>query len=176
MTKASSPSSTGPSGSHFEGQVGASYLLSMLVGAEPRGLPGTTINKIALQRAPEGSPLDDVIVYAHDAQGNPAKLEIQGKKGLTFAPGDKVFREVVGQIVKASRNADFKTSRYELGIAISRTSHNINSPYQTVLTWARQIADATTFVNRINRPGSGNPLMRSFVETFRAHLRHEGPP
>ena len=73
MTKASSPSSTGPSGSHFEGQVGASYLLSMLVGAEPRGLPGTTINKIALQRAPEGSPLDDVIVYAHDAQGHPAK-------------------------------------------------------------------------------------------------------
>src|SRR5438067_2335134 len=59
MTKASSPSSTGPSGSHFEGQVGASYLLSMLVGAEPRGRPGTTINKIALQRAPE----DDEAVW-----------------------------------------------------------------------------------------------------------------
>ena len=59
----------------------------MLVGAEPRGLPGTTINKIALQRAAEGSPLDDVIVYADDAQGNRAKLEIQVKKGLTFAPG-----------------------------------------------------------------------------------------
>jgi hypothetical protein len=59
----------------------------MLVGAEPRGLPGTTINNIALQRAPEGSPLDDVIVYAHDAQGNPAKLEVQVKKGLTVAPG-----------------------------------------------------------------------------------------
>lgn len=176
MTKASSPSSTGPSGSHFEGQVGASYLLSMLVGAEPRGLPGTTINKIALQRAPEGSPLDDVIVYAHDAQGNPAKLEIQVKKGLTFAPGDKVFREVVGQIVKASRNADFKTIRYELGIAISRTSHNIDGPYQTVLTWASQIGDAATFISRINRPGSGNPQMRSFVEAFRAHLKDEGAP
>jgi hypothetical protein len=154
--------------------VGAAYLLSMLVGAEPRGLPGTTINKIALQRAPEGSPLDDVIVCAHDAQGSPAKLEIQVKKGLTFAPGDKVFREVVGQIVRASRNADFKTIRYELGIAISRTSHRIDGPYQTVLTWARQIGDAATFVSRINRPGSGNPLMRSFVETFRAHLQDEG--
>ena len=41
----------------------------------------------------------------------------------------------MGQIVKASRNADFKTIRYELGIAISRTSHNIDGPYQTVLTW-----------------------------------------
>ena len=176
MTKASSPSSTGPAGSHFEGQVGASYLLSMLVGAEPRGLPGTTINRIALQRAPEGSPLDDVIVYAHDAQGNPAKLEIQVKKGITFALGDKVFREVVGQIVKASRNTDFKNSRYELGIAISRSSHNIDGPYQTVLTWARQIGDAATFINRIKRPGSGNAQMRSFIETFTTHLKDEGAP
>jgi len=31
-----SPASTGPAGGHFEGQVGASYLLAMLVGAEPR--------------------------------------------------------------------------------------------------------------------------------------------
>src|SRR5260370_9434579 len=98
MTKASSPSSTGPAGSHFEGQVGASYLLSMRVGAEPRGLPGTTINRSALQRGPEGSPLDDVIVHANETRGNPAKLEIQIKKGMAFAPGDKIFREVVGQI------------------------------------------------------------------------------
>src|ERR1019366_6848601 len=110
------------------------------------------------------------------AAGNPAKLEVQVKKGLTFAPGDKVFREVVGQIVKASRNADFKTIRYELGIAISRTSHNIDGPYQTVLTWASQIGDAATFISRINRPGSGNPQMRSFVEAFRAHLKDEGAP
>jgi hypothetical protein len=82
----------------------------------------------------------------------------------------------VRQIAKASRNADFKTIRYELGIAISRTSHNIDGPYQTVLTWARQIGDAATFVTRINRPGSGNPLMRSFVETFRTHLKDEGAP
>ena len=36
MSEATSPASSGPAGGHFEGQVGASYLLSMLVGAEPR--------------------------------------------------------------------------------------------------------------------------------------------
>jgi hypothetical protein len=44
--KVSSPASSGPAGSHFEGQVGAHYLLSMLTGKEPRGLPGTTIERI----------------------------------------------------------------------------------------------------------------------------------
>ena len=81
-----SPSSSGPAGSLFEGQVGAFFLLSLLVRAEPRGLPGTIIDRVEFQRAPEGHPLDDVIVHAHDAQGKPAVLEIQVKKGISFAP------------------------------------------------------------------------------------------
>ena len=78
--------------------------------------------------------------------------------------------------MEASRKADFLTTRYELGIAISRTSHNIDGAYQDVLTWASQIGDSATFMNRINRPGSANDRMRSFVETFRAHLKHAGAP
>ena len=83
---ATSPASSGPAGSHFEGQVGAHYLLSMLTGTEPRGLPGTTIDRVEFQRAAEGRPLDDVIVYAHNEQGDPAVLEIQVKRSITFAP------------------------------------------------------------------------------------------
>jgi hypothetical protein len=100
---ATSPASSGPAGSHFEGQVGAHYLLSMLTGPEPRGLPGNVIDRIELQRATEGRPLDDVIIYAHDASGKPAVLEIQVKRSITFAPRDSIFRAVVGQIVEASR-------------------------------------------------------------------------
>ena len=37
---ATSPAFSGPAGSHFEGEVGAYYLLSMLTGSEPRGLAG----------------------------------------------------------------------------------------------------------------------------------------
>ncbi len=99
---ATSPASSGPAGSHFEGQVGAHYLLSMLVGAEPRGLPGTRIARIEFQRATEGRPLDDVSVHAHDERSNPAVLEIQVKRSITFTPSDPLFRSVVLQIVKAS--------------------------------------------------------------------------
>jgi hypothetical protein len=77
--------------------------LSLLTGAEPRGLPGTTIDRVELQRAAEGHPLDDVIVHAHDTGGNSAVLEIQVKRSITFTPGDPVFRAVVRQIAEASR-------------------------------------------------------------------------
>lgn len=47
----SSPLSTGPAGPHFESKVGAHYLLSMLVDAPARGLPGTIIDRVEMQRA-----------------------------------------------------------------------------------------------------------------------------
>lgn len=90
----SNPASSGPAGSHFEGQVGAHYLLSLLTCTEPRGLPGTTIDRVEFQRAAEGHPLDDVIIHAHDAQGVPAVLEIQVKRSIAFSPGDSIFRAV----------------------------------------------------------------------------------
>lgn len=170
------PASSGPAGSHFEGQVGAYYLLSMLTGSEPRGLPGTEIARIEFQRAAEGRPLDDVIVHAHDTFGNSAVLEIQVKRTITFAPGDPVFRDVMGQIIKASLRPEFWVISYELAIATARTSKKIDGAYQDVLTWARQLGDAVTFMARINRPGSANDDMRTFVQTFRSHMQTAGQP
>lgn len=148
----------------------------MLTGTEPRGLPDTTIDHIELQRAAEGRPLDDVIVHAHDGHGNPAVLEIQVKRSITFTKTDTVFRTVIDQIVEASRRPDFWSSRYELAIAMARTSRKIDGAYQDVLTWARQLSDAPTFTARIDRPGSANDDMRTFVRTFKSHLRDAGAP
>jgi hypothetical protein len=150
----------------------------MLVGAEPcaepRGLLGTRIDRIEFQRATEGRPLDDVIVHAHDERSNPAVLEIQVKRSITFTPSDPLFRSVVLQIVKASRIPGFWSSRYELAIAIARTSRKIEGAYQDVLTWARRLGSAETFVARIDRHGASNPDMRRFVDTFKSNLRDAG--
>lgn len=166
---------SGPAGTHFEGQVGASYLLAMLSGAPPRGLPGTTIDRIALQQANAGYPLDDVIVHSHDnVSGKPAVLEIQVKRSITFAAGDPVFRKVVSQIVKAAQRPDFLTQRYELAIATTKGSRRIDGAYQDVLTLARQIGDATAFAAQIDLAGVANDDMRAFVRTLKSHLRDEG--
>lgn len=172
----SSPAASGPAGSHFEAQVGAAYLLALLTGSEPRGLLGTAIDSIKLQRTAEGHPLDDVIIHAHDGRGSPAVLEIQVKRTISFTPSDEVFQKVVEQIARASQLPDFWTSRHELAIATARTSRKIDGAYQDVLTWARQLGDAATFFSRINRPGSANDDMRTFVGTFRTHLQNSGVP
>lgn len=170
----SSPSSTGPAGAHFEGKVGAHYLLSLLVGAPPRGLVGTTIDRVELQRAPQGMYLDDVIIRAHDRTGNAAVLEIQVKLTITFAPKDEVFRSVVEQLVKSSSKPGFWDSNHQLAIATSAGSRKIDGAYQDVLTWAREIGDAKTFMEQLGRSGSADPDMRTFVDTFRTHLRDFG--
>lgn len=168
---------SGPAGTHFEGQVGASYLLAMLAGAPARGLPGATIERVALQQANAGRPLDDVVIHAHDnVSGKPVALEVQVKRSITFAAADPVFRKVVGQIVEASQRPDFLTQRYELAIATTKGSRKIDGAYQDVLTLARQIGDAATFAAQIALAGVANDDMRTFVKTFKSHLREEGSP
>ena len=173
---ASSPASTGPAGAYFEAQVGTHYLLTMLIGAEPRGLPGTTIDRIEFQRAAEGHPLDDIIVHAHDRQGNNALLEIQVKRSVTFARSDRAFREVVGQVARASQRPRVPVDRHQLAVAIAGASRKIDGAYQEVLTWARRLDSHEAFFNRVGRPGSANDDMRTFVETFRGNLRGSGIP
>jgi hypothetical protein len=44
------PAATGNAGPQFEGKLGAFYLLSLLIGGEPRGLPGATIRTVEFQQ------------------------------------------------------------------------------------------------------------------------------
>ncbi|MGE3647652.1 MAG: hypothetical protein AB7G10_04900 [Reyranellaceae bacterium] len=168
----SSPAATGPAGARFEGQVGAHYLLTMLAHAEPRGLPGTTIDRISFQRGNDGFPLDDVVVHAHEnATGCAVTLQVQVKRSIQFSPSDAIFKKVVGQIAKAIAAADFWAGRNELAIATASSSRKIDGAYQDVLRWARQFGLAKSFFEHLNRPGVASNDMRSFVSTLRDHLR-----
>lgn len=168
----SSPASTGPAGARFEGQVGAHYLLTMLAYAEPRGLPGTTIDRVEFQRGDDGFPLDDVVVQAHEKKsGSATTLQIQVKRSIQFSPGDAVFKKVAGQIAKAMAVSNFWTGRNELAIATAGTSRKIDGAYQDVLRWARQLGSANAFFERLKRSGTASNDMRTFVGTLRDHLR-----
>ena len=46
---------------------------------------------------PTGRALDDVIIRAHDERGEPAVLEIQVKRRMSFTPTDPVFRAVAAR-------------------------------------------------------------------------------
>ncbi|MGX4807220.1 hypothetical protein [Bradyrhizobium guangdongense] len=174
--KIAAPAATGGAGPQFEAKVGAFYVLPLLSGGEPRGLPGATVRTVAFQQRVAAHPLDDVVVKAVNRDGSPAILEIQVKRTLTFTKSDTEFQDVVGQIWEAAQKPDFETSRYELAVAIARTTTRIEQAYQEVLHWARQLLDGATFAAHINRPAFASDAMRSFVDVFRTNLRLAGAP
>jgi hypothetical protein len=169
------PAATGNAGPQFEAKVGAFYVLPLLSGGEPRGLPGATVRSVAFQQRVAEHPLDDVVVKAVNRDGSPSTLEIQVKRTLTFTASDAEFRDVVGQIWNAAKKPDFETSRYELAAAIARTTTRIEHACQEALHWARQLPDGATFAARINRPTFASNEMRGFVDVFRANLASERP-
>jgi hypothetical protein len=175
MTKqAASPAATG-SGSHFEAKVGAFYLLAMLLDAEPRGLPGARIDRIQLQGAEDGFPLDDVIVHATMPARTPAVAEIQVKRKITFSSADTVFRDVAEQIVEAIKAGKLEDPNPQpLAIATAQSSRQIDGAYQAVLLWARHSESAEAFFRKLGRPGASNESMRTFVATLRANVAHFG--
>ncbi len=169
-----SPASTGGSGVLFEAQVGAAYLLSMLLDVDARGLPNCRIDSIALQRGQEGYPLDDIIVHGEDRSGRPTTLEIQVKRSITFAPSDQVFQDVVRQVKRVMDDPAFWLGHHHLAVALARSTQKIEAAYQDVLNWARNTEDAATFHARLNRQGEASDGMRSFVSTFRENLKTAG--
>jgi hypothetical protein len=170
------PAATGGAGPQFEAKVGAFYVLPLLSGGEPRGLPGATVRSVAFQQRVADHPLDDVVVKAVNRDGSPATLEIQVKRSLTFTTSDTEFRDVVGQIWEAAQKPDFAKSRYELAVAIARTTTRIEQACQEVLHWARQLSHGATFAAQVNRLSFASAGMRGFVDVFRANLALTGAP
>jgi hypothetical protein len=174
--KASPPAATGNAGAGFEAKVGAYYLLDLLANSEPRGLPGATSQHVQFQQAPAGFPMDDVIVHAIGADGLPATLELQAKRTLNFTRSDKEFKDIVRRMWRAAQKPEFRSTSYELAVAVSRSSTRIERACQEVLHWARQETDGTTFETNINREGFASPTMRDFVAVFRENLAAAGAP
>jgi len=133
MTNPASQWWTGP---QFEGKVGASYLLSMLLEVEARGLPGCRIESISFQRAEEGFPLDDIVVHGINRAGGAASIEIHVKRTLTFTASDKEFKDAVRQIGEAASRQDPSDCQHGFAIAIGRTRQSKEPFYQDALKWA----------------------------------------
>lgn len=172
--KIAPPSSTGPAGADFEARVGATQMLAMLKGAPARGLPEVNIERIELQRASDGFPLDDVIIHGRDASGSPATLQIQVKREISFSPKDGVFKDVVGQIAEAVNDPTFFASRNTFAIATAKATGLITGTYQELLSRARNHTAATTFMRHLDTQQLYSEDMRVFVATLRGHLKTHG--
>ena len=173
---ATSPAAAGPAGARFEGKVGALYMLALLAGSEPRGLPGAVVRAVRFQQSADGRPLDDVTVDTVNADGSEAFLDLQAKRTINFTRSDADFADVVRRLWATAQKPRFATHRYEMAVAVARSSTRIERDCQQVLQWARQFTDAGTFAAHIGRAGFASNGMRDFVEAFRHHLAASGAP
>jgi hypothetical protein len=168
----SSPVGRGGAGTYIEGELGAYYLLQMLVGSEARGLPDARIERVQFQGENDGYALDDLIVHGASDKGS-ALLEIQSKRTITFSPKDGIFQSVCEQIVKSAPQSQ-PTDRHLFAVATQRTSFAISGTYQDVLEWARTAKTGAQFFARLALKGVASEAMRSFAQTFRANLVAKG--
>lgn len=163
----------GGAGVYIEGELGAFYLLALLAGTEPRGLPGVTLDHVRFQGADDGYALDDIVLHGTDRTGT-ALLEIQSKRTIRFSAKDPLFEQVCGQIAKTVARDGVSDDRHLLAVATQRTSHRISGPYQDVLQWAVAATDGRSFHKRLDAAGVGSADMRQFAATFRANLIAHG--
>ena len=77
---------------------------------------------------------------------------------------------------EVSKKEEFRTTRYELAVAIGKTTTRIESACQEVLYWARELPDAATFKAHIDKDGFSSAGMRSFVSVFKQNLKLAGAP
>ncbi|WP_256354688.1 hypothetical protein [Variovorax sp. dw_308] len=148
--------------------------MPLLSGGEARGLPGVVVARVMFQRAGFGHPMDDVIITGYDSRGSLATLELQAKRTIAFTASDSVFADVVVLACRAVAKPEFSTTRYELAVALARTSTKIEQHVQDVLRWAREYQGAEDFFRRLNQAGAAHQGMRDFVTAFRGHMQTAG--
>jgi hypothetical protein len=176
LPHAVSPAAAGPAGARFEGKVGAFYLLTLLGRGEPRGLPGAVTRSVRFQQSAHGRPLDDVTIDAVNADGSNAFLDIQAKGTINFTRSDENFADVVRRVWATAQKPQFAAVRYEMAVAIARTSTRIERDCQQVLQWARQLESGKSFAAHMQLAGFASNGMREFVEALRHHLVTAGAP
>lgn len=151
--------------------MGAQYLLSLLLSAEPRGAPGMTVSRVQFQRGDLGHPMDDVIVSGHSVSGSPTILEIQVKRSIEFTHKNSEFQRVVAMACKAAAQSAVDT--HTLAVATGNSAR-IDRYVQATLLWARQYQSSASFFRRLNLAGAADESMRDFVSAFRGHMRSAG--
>jgi hypothetical protein len=171
-----SPAAAGPAGARFEGKVGAFYLLTLLGHGEPRGLSGAVTRAVRFQQSAHGRPLDDVTIDAINADGSDAFLDIQAKRTINFTRSDENFANIARRLWGTAQKPEFAAARYEMAVAIARTSTRIERDCQQVLQWARQLESGESFAAHMKLSGFASNGMREFVEAFRHHLAAAGAP
>lgn len=173
-----SPELTGGAGFTFEDAVAACYLAALVGGTTAPSLGSRMVQRVALQQAPAGEPLDDVIVDAVLlADGSRMRLSLQVKRSLTIsdAASNSDFREVIERSWQTLQKTDFREHVDRVGAATGTISDESHRNFTTVCEWARASESASSFFQRFADGGGASQAHKDIVDAVRnCALGNEG--
>lgn len=165
-----SPELTGGAGFTFEDAVAACYLAALVGGTTAPSLGSRMVQRVALQQAPAGEPLDDVIVDAVLlADGSRMRLSLQVKRSLTIsdAASNSDFREVIERSWQTLQKTDFREHVDRVGAATGTISDESHRNFTTVCEWARASESASSFFQRFADGGGASQAHKDIVDAVR---------
>lgn len=156
-----SPELTGGAGFTFEDVCAAVYLAALLGEETAPGLPDRTVVGVAVQQAPSGRPLDDLVVTGRAQDGSEASLDLQIKHSLvaSAAPSNRDFRSVVARVWDTIKAPTFRSDRDRAGVITGQIAVGPRRALETISEWARSTSDAPAFL-RCFAGGTANETHR----------------
>lgn len=161
---------TGGAGFTFEDAVSAFYLAALVNGTTAVGLAPRIVQRVSLQQAPFGEPLDDVIVDAISASDNSvARLSLQVKRALTIsnAASNTDFREVIQRSWETLQKTNFRNDLDRVGGVTGTIAEGSYRAFVTVCEWARASQTAASFMQRFGADGNASHAHQEMLDTVR---------
>ena len=161
------PKSTGGGGFEFETDVGASFLVSMLVGHTPFGPELGQVTRVSFQTQADGWFLDDILLETASPRGrHRIALSLKSNPQFTAKRAPRDFVEAAWrQWLHVDSDAFDRNADY-LGMVTTRLSLSAADARDGLLHKART-GEPTAFSNRLSTPRWSNKKERALFESFR---------
>ena len=150
--------------------------MALLAEETAPGLPDKTVFGVAVQQAPAGRPLDDMVVSARAADGAEAKLDLQVKRTLTLsaAASNQDFRSIVVHAWQTIAAPGFQVDRDRVGAVTGQIASDSRRALEAICEWARNTSSPALFLQHFD-PGVANDSHRAIRDAVHALLAEVDP-
>lgn len=142
--------STGGGGVHFEEQIQAMFLLSLLIDGFCPAM-GEQTKRVCFQAKHLGYDIDDLVVFTDRNRGNSeGKLLCQVKHSITATENDKTFKQFVCAAWNDLNKDNFDENRDRIALVTAQISNKAQQSLRFLHAQAIGSVDEKDFFDRVN--------------------------
>lgn len=171
------PAATGGAGPDFEARVAALCLAQLLAQGCPICLGNSVLTTVHLQAAhlDHGWHTDDILLEAHDGNGQVRKAALQVKRSFTISESNTECIDTIRGAFNDFNNADqFDKDRDQLVVVVSSLSARLSRGIQSLLNCARASTAPDDFLRRLEIPKYIGKVPGQYYSVIVSILKTEG--